>query len=570
MCLSRERRHFTQADQDLLQALGDQAVIAIEQARHHESTLKELKERKALFDSAQNITSGLNLQGVLDSIVKESRGLLGANRCAIVRVDEENGSYEFLASSGLSETYREDFSRAWKKHPTMFPLWQAFLKGNESIIPNINREPSLKPVRDLMSREGFRSLALFPLQSRRRNLGGLIFYHDQERHYSPGDRELARTFASYAVVAIENATLYRQAKDTGDYLNNLIESAGDAIVTVDEDDRVTYWNNEAETLYGYKREETLGKSISFWYPPDRKGERDKLIERVRNGEVVKDCETQRIKKDGTPVDVSLTLSSISDGQGPYKGFIGIAKDITERKRAEKALLEAQRQVIHSEKLASIGQLTAGICHEVLNPLNVVSMEAQLALRTSNMDPETKELAQVVLRQVQRIVTITDSLRRFSRREKLEKTYIQVNEIIEETLSLLRHEFRLTNISLQKQLSKELPPILADRSQLSQAFLNLISNAKDAMPEGGSLMVLTQIREMNGHKIVEVSFSDTGCGISRENLSKIFDPFFTTKPQDQGTGLGLSISYGIVESHNGKITVESEEEKGSTFRVELLA
>ena len=229
---------------------------------------------------------------------------------------------------------------------------------------------------------------------------------------------------------------------------------------------------------------------------------------------------------------------------------------------------ARGQLISSEKLASLGRLTAGACHEILNPLSIISMQAQLALASPDLEPPLRERFQGILEQVQRIVTITDQLRRFSRTEPVIQTNMQVDEVIEEILSLLGRELQLANIHLQKELAQGLPEIQADRRQLSQVFLNLISNAKDAMPQGGSLTVSARVKGVNGKKTVEVSFSDTGCGISRENLLKLFEPFFTTKPQDRGTGLGLSICREIVESYDGKISVESTEGKGSTFRVEL--
>ena len=232
--------------------------------------------------------------------------------------------------------------------------------------------------------------------------------------------------------------------------------------------------------------------------------------------------------------------------------------------------EARERLISSEKLASLGRLTAGACHEILNPLSIISMQAQLALTSPDLEHPLKERFQGILEQVQRIVNITDQLRRFSRKESIIQTSMPVDEVIEETLSLLGRELQLANVRLQKELAQGLPEIQADRRRLSQVFLNLISNAKDAMPQGGSLTVSARVKGVNGRKTVEVSFSDTGHGISRENLLRLFEPFFTTKPQDQGTGLGLSICREIVENYDGKISAESAEGKGSTFRVELPA
>ncbi len=202
---SRQPNHFTPRHIALLSLITDPIAIAMDRAQHHESTLKELKKRKALSESARKITSELDLKKVLDSIVKESLDVLGVDRCAILLVDEGDDSLKFAASSGLSRTYRETLSRAWKNAPEKLPDREDFLKGREIITSDVCDEPGLKPVLDLILREGYRSVATFPLRSGRKVLGGLAVFHDQPRTYSQSDRQLARTFASHAAIAMERA-----------------------------------------------------------------------------------------------------------------------------------------------------------------------------------------------------------------------------------------------------------------------------------------------------------------------------------------------------------------------------
>ncbi len=283
---------------------------------------------------------------MLDSIARESLGLLGADRCAILHLDEATRSFEYLAHSGLSKTYREtSIGGANRHYARMSRLAKDLLQRKDFFVSDVLQEPCLKPIRNFMLREGFRSAAVFPLRSGRKVLGALIFYHNQVRTYSQSDRQLGRAFASHAAITILHAKLYEEAKEAGDFLKGVIESAGDAIVTADKRRRITYWNRAAEALYEYKKKEVLGKPVSLWYPPHRGKKRKALVEKIKKGKAVRDFETQRMKKDGTLVDVSLTLSSLKDPQGHLLGAIGISKDITERKRSEAELAKAQEENI---------------------------------------------------------------------------------------------------------------------------------------------------------------------------------------------------------------------------------
>lgn len=226
----------------------------------------------------------------------------------------------------------------------------------------------------------------------------------------------------------------------------------------------------------------------------------------------------------------------------------------------KSLEESQRQLIQSEKLASLGQLAAGVAHEINNPLTNISNSAQLLLQEA--EGKVAKRLKIIEENVEKASRIVRNLRNFSRAPEFHPEFVDVNSLLEKSLEFVRHE--LKGIEVVKDFDTDLPEVLADPLQLQQVFVNIITNACQAMPNGGTLTLATR----GGDEMVEIRISDTGVGIPKEHLSKIFDPFFTTRKVGKGTGLGLSISYKIVDAHNGKIEVESEVGKGSTFIIKL--
>jgi two-component system NtrC family sensor kinase len=225
----------------------------------------------------------------------------------------------------------------------------------------------------------------------------------------------------------------------------------------------------------------------------------------------------------------------------------------------------QGQLVRSEKLASLGELVAGIAHEINNPLTGIMVFSSLALENPRLHPGLRPDIETIFRETQRCAGIVQGLLEFSREATPEKGQESVNNILEKALRLLENQAGFHDIVIHRQLDPNLPKILVDANQLNQVFINIILNAAQAMSGGGELTLTTGLDEARHQLFVRVR--DTGCGIPQENIKRIFDPFFTTKEQG-GTGLGLSVSYGIIENHGGTIEVESEEGKGTTFVVIL--
>ena len=238
-----------------------------------------------------------------------------------------------------------------------------------------------------------------------------------------------------------------------------------------------------------------------------------------------------------------------------------------------SLQKAQSEIAQAEKLASMGRLTAGACHEILNPLNIISSHVQFMQMDDDLKPNISDYLNIMHLQSNRIAAIVQGLLQFSRSGMQNLIKIKINDVIESALAQARHELKLDKIQIVKKLENNLPVITGDMANLSKVFIILVSNAIDAMPKGGELTISTKIcnkKEILTGKsdFIETMFHDTGCGISIENIRKIFDPFFTTKEAGAGTGLGLALSYGIIRDHGGIINVKSEVDKGTEFAIYL--
>ena len=243
---------------------------------------------------------------------------------------------------------------------------------------------------------------------------------------------------------------------------------------------------------------------------------------------------------GRNLVVNVSIAPLVGKSGDRIGRLILVDDITQRIRLEE-------QMVQTEKLTSLGLLAAGVAHEVNTPLAVISNYIQmLAKQLPSGDPR-HQLIEKVVKQTFRASEIVNNLLNFSRTGAAEFTEVNLNAVVEETLSLVAHPFRTAHVQVTRNLQQELPPVLGSNNKLQQVFLNLFMNARDAMPSGG----MVEVRTASNNGSVEIEITDTGSGIPRENLHRIFDPFFTTKSSGRGTGLGLSVSYGIIKEHAGK-------------------
>ena len=356
----------------------------------------------------------------------------------------------------------------------------------------------------------------------------------------------------------------------------IVESSADAIIGKTLDGDITSWNAGAEHMYGYTAGEMVGHNIAEIIPPDRAGELEPILTRLRRGERGAPFETQRVRKDGSIIDVSVSVSPIRDTGGTVIGASSVARDMTERNRAEAERHAMARDLHQSERLEILGQLAGGIAHDFNNLLAAIMSYAGFVAEESADRPAVRADAEQIQAAALRAARLTRQLLIFSRREMSQPEALDLNAVITGIRELLSASVG-SHIDLRIDLTEDLAVVVADRGQVEQVLLNLVINARDAMTEGGTLTIRTSRTEPgDGHgrqqpgtspgRSVELTVSDTGTGMSAEVAARIFEPFFTTKPLGQGTGLGLSTVRAIVTGAGGSVTVDSKEGAGAAFRV----
>jgi two-component system cell cycle sensor histidine kinase/response regulator CckA len=349
-------------------------------------------------------------------------------------------------------------------------------------------------------------------------------------------------------------------------LGAIVASTDEAIIGKSLDGTVTSWNAGAERVYGYSSGEIVGQSISLLIPDHRADELPAILDRIGRGEAVPPYETVRVRKDGRQIDVALTVSPIKDSRGTLIGASTIARDITDRTK-----LEAQLR--QSQKLESIGSLAGGIAHDFNNILLVIRGHSAVLLDDVS-DQRLRASILQIDRAAERAAEFTHQLLAFSRQQVLRPQVVDLNSLVDETLQLVSRMLD-KDIVIDRQLKEQLNLILIDRSQLTQAILNLVVNARDAMPDGGTLTIRTANVDLDADYAAEhedvipgsyvlLQVTDSGIGVDPLDQARIFEPFFTTK--EQGTGLGLAGVFGLVKQSRGHIWVYSEPHMGTTFKL----
>jgi PAS domain S-box-containing protein len=379
------------------------------------------------------------------------------------------------------------------------------------------------------------------------------------------DTDLLRGLAPYVAVAIENSLLYeseqeraRELSQLKEFNENIIESINVGIVAVDLNGRITACNGAIEEMFGFSARQVEGLPFETVLESDL----IRTIKEVTGGawilEDVRNIYRSRTRGvDGQPLVVNVSISPLETRHSDVAGALVCIEDITSRVRLEEQLREA-------DKLSSIGLLAAGVAHEVNTPLTGISSYTQMLLKQISEDDPKHGVLEKIRRQTVRASDIVNNLLNFSRTGNSVFSQLYIGKLLDDTLQLLEPQLNNTRIEVCRDYAHALTPVVGHAGKLQQVFMNLILNARDAMPNGGILTISAQEEEKN----LIVRVSDTGMGISPENITKIYDPFFTTKEVGRGTGLGLAVSYGIIQEHAGHIFAESEPEKGTTFTIKL--
>ena len=358
----------------------------------------------------------------------------------------------------------------------------------------------------------------------------------------------------------ERLRMEEELRRSEEHFRALIENSMDAIAIIDADGTIRYESPSVERILGYKPEELVGRNaLEFIHTDDMHKISGAFTDSVKNPGRVITTEVKFLHKDGSWRILEGLGNNLLDNP-KVNGIVANYRDITERKRMEQQLQLAGR-------LAAIGELAAGVAHELNNPLAAVQAYAELLSGRDDIDETARSDVETIYSQAQRASRITGNLLSFARQYKPQKQLVSINQVIEKSLELHEYRMRVNNIDVVTELAPDLPSAMADFQLMQQVFVNLITNAEQAMTGsngGGRLVIKTQII----NEMIEVTFSDDGPGVPDDTIKSVFDPFFTTKDVGKGTGLGLSICYGIVKEHGGNIYVVNSVGEGATFVVEL--
>lgn len=344
-------------------------------------------------------------------------------------------------------------------------------------------------------------------------------------------------------------------------LAGIIQSAMDAIITINDEQRIVQFNAAAETMFGCSAADAMGTPIDGFLPERFRANHRQHVKNFGETQV-----TDRrmgalgavsgLRFNGEEFPIEASISQFKKGKQRF--FTVILRDITERKRLE-------NQLRQTERLAELGTLAAGMAHEIGTPMNVILGRAEYLIRKTS-DESTKKGLTTIVSQVERITKIMNQLLSFARQYPIERCPLALSLVVQDIMDVIQERLEKRGIRLEVDMESKCPKVSANRDQMGQVLLNLIVNAIQAMPGGGTLSLSLRCRSEHVH----LSVSDTGCGIPAEHVPKLFTPFFSTKEVGEGTGLGLTVVHGIIEEHQGSITVDSEPGQGTTFHIDLPA
>jgi two-component system, NtrC family, sensor kinase len=537
---------------------------------------KRFDYRETLVEFGRGINSQTDLRALLDSIVERLPQALLVTRVAVFLASESDGRpgsarhFDLAASHGLTNLQAQDL-RALDVRFLDFDRPGAnnhiFLENPQHVLrlPEAQRHSAGRldlnyylPCR-VANREGSGTRTVAVIGLGRTDDGDFL---------SSEDMELLESLAGYIGIAIQNAQLYRRLEQKitefeslKEFHENIVESINIGVFAVDLDDRIESWNTQMESMYERPRTEVLHQPISAVLPPEFVARFNSVREEHGTHTLYK---FRLTLPNGSERIANIAIAPLVTRNFVAVGRIILVDDITDR-------IQLEAQLTQSEKLSSIGLLAAGVAHEVNTPLAVISSYTQMLTKHMRDDERLAPVLEKITQQTFRASEIVNGLLNFSRTSGTEFTSLNLNDLLGDTVTLLEHQFKTSQIRVETNFDPHLARIHGNQGKLQQVILNLMLNAKDAM--FGTPNATLKIATFNGAGRVLVRIQDSGGGIEREHLHRIYDPFFTTKSKPQngahkGTGLGLAVSYGIMQEHAGKIHVESELGVGTAFQLEF--
>jgi len=544
-----------EAQEEFLSALCEILGVAVMNSQLRDQASKLSEDLIALQELNKIISQSFNLEDIIQRIVIEGKRLAKTNQCHLFLLDDKS---QCLVGSASTQTENLDIRTVKIPFSEDSTAVAALIEKRVIAVEDIPRDE--QPSGKLMISLGWRAAIFAPLLTKEQAIGVLVCSDDSRaRKFTDEEILRAETLAHQTSIALENARLFQRVSRSQREWETTFDAMQDCVSVHDTTGRVIRANVALARRLKTIPQKVIGRYCSEIYNPA--------------GSSLNSCqhtlplksETLIVEELSLPVMGGVFQVSVSPWYDKDKRLVGsihVAKDISNEK-----LL--QQQLIQSEKLSAIGELISGIAHELNNPLTGVMGYSQLLQLRKDLDDRAKESLLKINNLALRCQKIVQNLLSFARKQKPERTLSDINDILEKTVELRSYEFQVNNIEISRDLDRNLPRTIADAHQLQQVFLNVLTNAEQAMLEAhgkGHLTIRTHTDAQNTRIVVEIA--DDGPGIPETHLTRIFDPFFTTKEVGKGTGLGLSLSYGMIKEHGGDIYARSRLKSGATFYIEL--
>ena len=561
--------HYAKGDIQLLETLANQSAIAIENASLYSSSLQKVTELLALYEVGQVVTSGQKLEVALQSILDVIINVVKVDRGIIFLYDKSSQQLNAKAARGrqkdLEKIKLEEITLPIKESVfgKMIDTKQALIK------PNIANSQSPLGQHFLKALE-VESYAAVPLVNKNKVVGVLAV--DNKISKTPIERiniRLLTTMANQAAVVIENARLYHETQDQlfkltalnkdliemTNYNKDILTNMASGVMVIDSKGNIQTVNRKAEILTGKTSTELTGKNVKNIWPNEKE-----FIKKLTRYNQDKDV-AKEVKFNGTGENSVLAISTtpLKDAQNHVKGKLAVISDITEISKLE-------LQVRRSDKLSALGRMAAGVAHEINNPLTSMRLFVQMMADRYNTDPNFwASHNDILLNELDRLDKIVGDFVGFAKTPELRIEDVKLKAIVEKVLRLINVQAQEQKVLIETSVEDDLH-IRGDAQRLTQVLMNLILNAIQAMPPNSKDRRISLSGHNIDNQVAEIKITDSGCGISKENMEKLFTPFFTTK--EKGTGLGLSIIHKLIEEHGGTIDVSSTVGVGSTFTITI--
>jgi two-component system, NtrC family, sensor kinase len=552
---SRASKTITDSQTEFIAALSEILGVAVVNAQLREQANKLSEDLIALQELNKIISQSFNLEDIIQRIVVEGKRLAKTSQCHLFLLDDQR---HCLVGSASTQTENLDIRSVQIGLSDASTAITALREHHVIAIEDIPRDERANS--ESMKSLGWRAAIFAPLLTKELAMGVLVCSDDsRERKFTDEEILRAETLAHQAAIALENARLFQVVSRSQKDWETTFDAMQDCVSVHDTTGKVIRANVALARRLKTIPQKVIGRYCSEFYNPA-----ESSLSECRHTHPLK-SEALIVEEVALPVMGGVFQISVTpryDKNNRLVGSIHVAKDISNEK-----LL--QQQLIQSEKLSAIGELISGIAHELNNPLTGVMGYSQLLQLRKDLDDRAKENLLKINNLALRCQKIVQNLLSFARKQKPERTLSDINDILEKTVELRSYELQVNNIEITRELNRLLPKTIADAHQLQQVFLNVLTNAEQAMLEAhgkGHLIIRTGTNAQKSHIVIEIS--DDGPGIPENHLTRIFDPFFTTKEVGKGTGLGLSLSYGMIKEHGGNIYARSRQGEGSTFIIEL--